>query len=103
MSLPRLGLFLFQNVPDGMLNVTSCKSGLPTFVSYPHFYKADPYYGNQFEKGMFRPDKSKHESYLTLEPVSGVLLDAKVRMQVNSLVSPVNISTEDGAFSLSIE
>ena len=84
-----------------MLNVSSCKFNAPAFISYPHFYKADPYYLNQFEEGMFQPDKSKHESHVTLEPVSGVPLDFKVRMQINALVSPVN--TTDGPNWLSIE
>jgi scavenger receptor class B, member 1 len=54
-------------VPSGVLNISACRYGAPVFMSFPHFYKADPYYVNQVD-GM-QPDKDKHEFYLTLEPV----------------------------------
>jgi hypothetical protein len=55
-------------VPQGVLNISSCRYGAPGFVSYPHFLDADPYYRERVE-GM-RPDPEKHKFYLTLEPVS---------------------------------
>ncbi|XP_063242450.1 protein peste-like isoform X2 [Bacillus rossius redtenbacheri] len=53
-------------VPSGVLNVSACRFGGPAFLSYPHFYKADPYYLQQVD-GM-EPDPDSHEYYVTLEP-----------------------------------
>jgi hypothetical protein len=55
-------------VPQGVLNISSCRYGAPGFVSYPHFLDADPYYRDRVD-GML-PDPAKHRFYLTLEPVS---------------------------------
>ncbi|KDR24218.1 hypothetical protein L798_07625, partial [Zootermopsis nevadensis] len=57
-----------QCVPQGVLNVSSCRHGAPAFVSYPHYLDADPYYAS-LVRGM-NPDPSRHRFYLTLEPVS---------------------------------
>lgn len=54
-------------VPSGVLNISSCRYGSPVFMSYPHFYAADPFYLNQVE-GM-KPDEEKHKFYMTFEPV----------------------------------
>jgi hypothetical protein len=49
----------------------------------------DPYYLDQFEPGSLSPSEDLHESHLSLEPISGVPLDVKVRMQINALISPL--------------
>lgn len=67
-----------DRVPSGTLNISSCRFGTPVFMSYPHFYNADPYYLDLVE-GM-TPDKAKHELYMTLEPVSLSLL-SHIRLQ----------------------
>lgn len=56
-----------DNFPNGVFNISACRYSSPVFMSYPHFYGADEYYGNQIE-GM-NPDREKHESYITIEPV----------------------------------
>lgn len=53
---------------SGVLNISSCRFGTPVFMSYPHFYGADPYYLEEIE-GMY-PDEDLHQFYMTLEPVS---------------------------------
>ena len=85
-----------------MLNVSSCKFNAPAFISYPHFYKADPFYLNQFDPGMFNPNADLHESHLSLEPVSGVPLDVKVRMQINALVNPLYRKAEFGELNVTL-
>uniref|UniRef100_A0A8D9B0S2 Protein croquemort n=1 Tax=Cacopsylla melanoneura TaxID=428564 RepID=A0A8D9B0S2_9HEMI len=74
-------------VPSGVLNVTSCRFGAPAFVSYPHFFRADPYYASLVH-GM-RPKRRKHEFYLTLEPTTGIPLDVGARFQINLLLQPI--------------
>jgi hypothetical protein len=58
-----------QCLPAGVLNVSTCLRGIPAFISYPHFYDADPYYLTQL-KGL-KPDSNRHRCDLALEPVSG--------------------------------
>ena len=95
-----------QVVPNGVMNVSACKFNAPAFVSFPHFYKADPFYLNQFEPGSLNPQEELHESHLSLEPISGVPLDVKVRMQINALMRPLNRwqTSEDGStnYTLSV-
>ena len=39
-------------LPNGIHNVSSCKFDAPAYVSYPHFYMADP--GKRFPISSFR-------------------------------------------------
>jgi scavenger receptor class B, member 1 len=55
-------------VPSGLFNVSSCRFGTPIFMSFPHFFKADPFYLDQVD-GM-KPDKKKHQFSISFEPVS---------------------------------
>lgn len=54
--------------PSGVMNISACRYSSPVFMSYPHFYGADPFYLDKIE-GM-NPSIEKHQSYFTLEPVS---------------------------------
>uniref|UniRef100_U5EUH2 Putative plasma membrane glycoprotein cd36 n=1 Tax=Corethrella appendiculata TaxID=1370023 RepID=U5EUH2_9DIPT len=75
-----------ENVPSGVLNISSCRFGTPVFMSFPHFYNADPYYVNQVDG--LNPTKEKHEFSLTLEPYTGIALDVAARFQLNVLIQP---------------
>lgn len=55
-------------VPSGLFNISSCRYGSPVFMSFPHFYNADPFYLDQIQ-GM-KPDKDKHQFFMAFEPVS---------------------------------
>ena len=54
--------------PSGVLDTSVCRYGAPAFVSFPHYYNADPFYTDQV-KGL-SPRKELHEFYISLEPVS---------------------------------
>ncbi len=89
-------------MPNGLLNVSACKFQAPAFVSYPHFYLADESLLEQFNQELsdLSPDPSKHESYLSLDPNSGIPLEVAVRMQINALARPLNYITEAGNLSI---
>jgi hypothetical protein len=55
-------------VPSGVRGISKCRFGAPAFVSFPHFYKADPSYLSAI-KGLY-PRQNLHEFYITVEPVS---------------------------------
>lgn len=55
-------------VPSGVVNVSSCRFGSPSFGSLPHFFKADPYYNSLIDGTV--PNEEKHDFTIILEPVS---------------------------------
>ncbi|XP_055711408.1 protein peste-like isoform X2 [Phlebotomus papatasi] len=73
-------------MPSGVLNISSCRYGSPVFVSFPHFYAADPFYLDQVEG--INPSKDKHQFYLTIEPSMGIPLEVAARFQLNLLIRP---------------
>jgi hypothetical protein len=62
-----------QGMPSGVMNISVCNFDQPMFISYPHFYLADPSYVNAIEG--LSPNMEKHQSYITLEPKTGITLE----------------------------
>lgn len=61
------------------------------YMSYPHFYQADPSYLEAIDG--LKPEREKHEFFMTLEPNAGVVMDVGGGFQANYLMEPVdNIS-----------
>ncbi|KAJ9576493.1 hypothetical protein L9F63_006642 [Diploptera punctata] len=73
-------------LPAGVFNISSCRYGIPLFISYPHFYGADPWYTTQVNG--LNPNADDHQFRITLEPKTGILLDLKARIQLNLLLQP---------------
>jgi len=73
-------------VPSGVRSISKCRFGAPAFISFPHFYKADPSYLSDIE-GLY-PRQNLHEFYIAIEPYTGIPLDVKARMQINILLRP---------------
>jgi hypothetical protein len=55
-------------VPSGVRSISKCRFGAPAFVSFPHFYKADPSYLLNIIG--LNPNQDLHEFYVAVEPVS---------------------------------
>ncbi|XP_049825734.1 protein croquemort isoform X2 [Aethina tumida] len=66
---------------SGVRTVQKCKFNAPAYVSYPHFYLADPWYREQID-GM-EPNSAEHVFYLSLEPSTGLPLNVHAALQVN--------------------
>lgn len=64
-----------------MLNMAPCVSGAPVILSTPHFYQ-----GNEEDiqsiSGL-NPNKLEHETFLDIEPKTGVAMRANKKMQIN--------------------
>jgi len=75
------------DLPSGVQNVSQCKFGAPAFISFPHFYLADPTYLNNIE-GM-HPNAEEHEFYVSMEPRTGIPLRVRAALQLNLLLQPV--------------
>lgn len=73
-------------MPSGVRGISQCRFGAPAFISYPHFYLADHWYLENING--LNPKKELHEFYLAVEPVTGIPLDVKARMQINFMLRP---------------
>ncbi|XP_056274597.1 lysosome membrane protein 2a isoform X2 [Pseudoliparis swirei] len=71
----------------GVLKVSVCREGAPIVVSFPHFYQADPKYINAVDG--LSPNKEDHETYLDLQPTTGVPIRACKRAQLNIILKRV--------------
>ncbi|XP_030046438.1 lysosome membrane protein 2 [Microcaecilia unicolor] len=71
----------------GILNVSTCMQGVPILLSNPHFYQAEDKYIHDIE-GM-HPNQEDHESFIDINPLSGVIVRAAKRLQVNVYVRQI--------------
>lgn len=58
-------------VPSGVRSISKCRFGAPAFVSFPHFYQADPLYLSNITG--LNPSQNLHEFYIIVEPVSFII------------------------------
>lgn len=65
----------------GLQNVAPCQFGAPAYLSFPHFYQADPALLDAVEG--LKPEKEKHQTYFLIQPNLGVPLEGQVRVQFN--------------------
>lgn len=72
----------------GVLNVSDCKFGSPAFISFPHFYLADPIYLDKIDG--LSPNRSEHEFSIALEPKTGMPLEVRAQMQLNILLQKID-------------
>jgi len=73
--------------PKGLFNISVCQFGSPTFISFPHFYLADPSIPAKVDG--VSPVKEKHQFYIDIVPRVGVSMKAKIRVQINFKIGPV--------------
>lgn len=72
----------------GLLKVSPCRKGAPVVASFPHFHLADDKYVSAIE-GM-SPQREHHQTFLDLNPTTGVIVRANKRAQVNILINKVS-------------
>lgn len=68
-------------LPDGLMDSSNCALGSPLALSNPHFWGFTGEWDNYLEG--IAPNLEKHSSHIIIEPVSGIQLDAVVRIQSN--------------------
>ncbi|KAG0713999.1 Lysosome membrane protein 2 [Chionoecetes opilio] len=68
-----------------MINVAPCRKGAPVVVSTPHFYQGDP--EDLLQVQGLAPREQEHETFLDVEPNTGVVFRAAKRIQVNLVMS----------------
>lgn len=80
--------------PQGLQNIAPCQFDAPVFLSFPHFYKADPELLEAVEG--LEPKQEKHETFFKIQPKLGVPLEAAVRVQLNLAVEESTIHAVRG-------
>nr|XP_019937947.1 PREDICTED: lysosome membrane protein 2-like isoform X1 [Paralichthys olivaceus] len=71
----------------GLLKVSPCRNGAPVVASFPHFYLGDDKYVAAIE-GM-SPQRQHHQTFLDLNPTTGVIVRANKRAQINVLMNRI--------------
>ena len=68
--------------------ISGCYGGVPMIFSPPHFYNSDP----RLEQAIdgLKSDIDKHDTYLDIEPLSGITLSAHKRGQVRGCFTHVH-------------
>ncbi|XP_032674774.1 scavenger receptor class B member 1 [Odontomachus brunneus] len=70
--------------PRGLQSISPCQYNAPIYISFPHFYKADPKLLDSVVG--LNPVEDLHNSYIKIQPKLGVPLEAKLRLQMNLMV-----------------
>ena len=70
--------------------MSACQHGVPIFISWPHFLDADPIYLKPFNG--LKPNRTRHQTYVDIEPVTGTPVDFIARIQVNVEVNTSQVS-----------
>ncbi|KAM4527640.1 lysosome membrane protein 2c [Odontesthes bonariensis] len=79
---------------SGLLNVSACKQGAPIIMSSPHFYQAD----DKFVQDVFgmEPKKEQHQTAIDINPITGIILQAAKRLQINVYVEKISTFSQTG-------
>lgn len=77
---------------DGILDLSLCQKGAPIAASGAHFYNADPMLA--LSTGL-KPDKAKHETVIDIEPMTGNVMRASSRAQLNAFVEEAALQIVD--------
>ncbi|XP_067663480.1 lysosome membrane protein 2-like [Haliotis asinina] len=75
-------------LPSGLLNVSVCREGSPVMMSQPHFLAADQSVIDGVE-GM-HPIRAEHETFVDVEPMTGVAMNVAKKLQINVYVEPIS-------------
>uniref|UniRef100_A0A4W3I5D8 Lysosome membrane protein 2 n=1 Tax=Callorhinchus milii TaxID=7868 RepID=A0A4W3I5D8_CALMI len=73
--------------PGGVQNVSICKQGAPIFISSPHFYNGDQKLVEDIDG--LNPSKEAHQTFLDIEPRTGIPVRIAKRLQLNIHVETV--------------
>lgn len=85
------GCYNGDNLSYGVHNSTGCKGGdttLKTFVSLPHFLRADPAFVNQFMQGSLRPEEHHHSASITVQESTSIPTEVLMRLQIMLQLTP---------------
>ncbi|XP_078088088.1 lysosome membrane protein 2-like isoform X2 [Mustelus asterias] len=79
---------------SGVLNISVCRQGAPILISSPHFYNGDKRLVSDI--GGMEPNMEAHQTFLDIEPMTGIPVRAAKRMQINLHVESVKYIAQTG-------
>lgn len=79
---------MVPSLPAGLSDASKCYFNIPMVASYPHFYTGRPP-KDQYVTGL-QPDRYKHNSYIIVEPLTGIPFRSVARMQSNLWVHDIS-------------
>ncbi|MFX1494651.1 MAG: hypothetical protein ACFFBZ_10255, partial [Promethearchaeota archaeon] len=81
----------YQSI-EGLANMT-IDQGIPTFLSKPHFLDASGHLKDSVTG--LNPNEAQHDIYIDVEPLSGAVMNAGERIQINFMVNHTDIWYSD--------
>ena len=81
----------YMNGPAGMQNMSVAQQGAPVFISKPHFL--DCGLGAKREVTGLAPDRARHDTFLDVEPSTGITMQEHKRIQINVEVQRIPLLT----------
>ncbi|XP_072271866.1 scavenger receptor class B member 1 isoform X2 [Pyxicephalus adspersus] len=82
---------------SGVMNVSACRAGAPLFLSFPHFYNADPGFVDAVDG--LHPSEDLHSLFLDLHPLTGIPMNVSIKMQLSLFVKGVSGIPQTGQIS----
>ncbi|XP_075033074.1 scavenger receptor class B member 1 isoform X2 [Mixophyes fleayi] len=67
-------------IASGVMNVSACRFNAPVFLSFPHFYNADPGFAEAVDG--LHPSEKLHSLFLDLHPLTGIPMNVSIKMQL---------------------
>ncbi|KAM5192063.1 scavenger receptor class B member 1 isoform 2-T2 [Mantella aurantiaca] len=79
---------------SGIMNVSSCRAGAEMFLSFPHFFNADPGFAKAVDG--LNPSEDLHSLFLDLHPLTGIPMNCSIKMQISLLAMGVGGISQTG-------
>lgn len=85
---------------SGILDVSPCRNGLKLAVTGPHFYLSHKFVSDRVTG--LNPSREKHETYVDIEPTTGIVLRASRKLQMNFILEAFEGFSQTQNVSLSV-
>lgn len=79
------------DLPDGLIDSSAIALGMPIALSPPHFYEYNGTW-NEYLDGL-NPNKEDHDSYMLVEPMTGLQMKTLARLQTNLVLPELQQTT----------
>lgn len=78
---PGAANYVMTHDPTGIAPLDRFYGGIDGILTFPHFLDADPDVINRLCPACFNPNNADHQSYLFIEPITGLTMSVRKRLQ----------------------
>ncbi|CAH2295738.1 scavenger receptor class B member 1 isoform X1 [Pelobates cultripes] len=82
---------------SGVQNMSSCRFNAPLFLSFPHFYNADPGFVEAVDG--LHPNGELHSLFLDLHPLTGIPMNCSIKMQLSLFTKAISGISQTGSIA----